>query len=381
MKILYMIPTMGKGGAEDIIISLSNNLSADFKVTIFLLRRCEDDEYNISRISNNVDLILLDDYCKNKFLNNIKLISFIYKTYIAIKLFFVKKFFQFDVIHTNLTLSSILASFYQLISIILPFKKFKRTKYLETFHTNFHLLNYLQLIIFILGWNLRHKLIYEINEPEKHKIKKVLINKKKLVYIPFSAEEHSKNREKSFISFPLQNYKLITVSRMRLFEKKIDTMLETLSILRKDFDLPFELILAGDGKDLHLIKDMAEKLGLIDYVKFPGYVDFPQEFMHSGDIYMCAMVGDDPGISGIQACQQKIPLIGIQTLKNYASSPIFSSNIPEQIASKINNLVTKQDLNEYAESCMTFVNKKFSVNNMINKYKDLYYDFDEEDAL
>lgn len=381
MKILYMIPTMGKGGAEDIIISLSNNLASEFDVTVFLLRRCKDDDYNISRISNKVKIILLDDYCKNKFLKKFKITSFLYKACVALRLFFKKKFFQFDIIHSNLTLSSLLASIYQFISLIIPIKKFKKTKYLETFHTNFHLLNFLQLIIFILGWNLRHKLIYEINEPEKYKIKKVLINKKKLIYIPFSAEEHSKNKVKSFISLPLEKYKIITVSRMRLFEKKIDTMLKTLLILRNNYNLPFELILAGDGKDMNLIKDLVSKLDLVKYVKFPGFVDFPQEFMHFGDIYMCAMVGDDPGISGIQACQQKIPLIGIQTLKNYDSVPIFSSHIPEDIASKIYELISKKEFNNYAESCMNYVNEKFSVDNMINNYKNLYYDFDKEGAL
>jgi glycosyltransferase involved in cell wall biosynthesis len=373
-----MIPTMGKGGAEDIIISLANANSKNSFVTLFLLRRCDGDDYNLSRLSKNINVIHFEDCCNQKWLNTLKPLSSFYKIFKSFQIFFTKDFYQFDIIHSNLTLSSALASAYQFFSLL---PKYNKPKYIETFHTNFHLIGFSRLVIFIIGWNLRHKLVYEINEPEKLKIKRVLLNKKKLFYIPFSAESHRELNIKPIYESSKETYKLITVSRMRVFEKKIFEMIDVLFILRNSYKLPFELILAGDGKDIDVIKQKVNDLQLKHYVEFTGFVDSPQDFMHKGDIYMCAMVGNDPGISGIQACQQRIPLIGIQTLKNYASSPIFSSNIPEQIASKINNLVTKQDLNEYAESCMTFVDKKFSVNNMINKYKDLYYDFDEESAL
>ena len=80
------------------------------------------------------------------------------------------------------------------------------------------------------------------------------------------------------------------------------------------------------------IKDKVSKLGLSDNVKFLGYVDNPAEVIDGCDFYMCAMVGDDPGISGIQACQRKKPLIGIQTLSGFTSSPIKSSSSADEIA-------------------------------------------------
>ncbi len=56
-----MIPTLGKGGAEDIIISMANNFCKKYEVTIFILRREEDDKYNISRLSKRVNIISLSE--------------------------------------------------------------------------------------------------------------------------------------------------------------------------------------------------------------------------------------------------------------------------------------------------------------------------------
>ena len=360
-----MIPTLGKGGAEDIIISMANNFCKKYEVTIFILRREEDDKYNISRLSKRVNIISLSEYYDSD-----KPLSGLLAAYSAIKIFFSKKFYDFDIIHTNLTLSSLLATCYQVISII-PF--YSKPKYIETFHTNFHLIDWKRLAIFIIGWNLRHRLVYEINKNEIKNLNKVILNRKKIIFIPFSADAHKQDASYKIKIHKRYKYSLMTVSRMRLFEKKISTMIDTLNILINKFNASFELILAGDGKDMKKIKDKVSKLGLSDNVKFLGYVDNPAEVIDECDFYMCAMVGDDPGISGIQACQRKKPLIGIQTLSGFTSSPIKSSSSADEIAKMIFRLSENENnYQKYAKLCKNHAEKEFSVSKMINSYTLLY---------
>ena len=92
---------MGKGGAEDIIISLANANSKNSFVTLFLLRRCDGDDYNLSRLSKNINVIHFEDCCNQKWLNTLKPLSSFYKIFKSFQIFFTKDFYQFDIIHSN----------------------------------------------------------------------------------------------------------------------------------------------------------------------------------------------------------------------------------------------------------------------------------------
>ena len=54
MKILHVVPSLSRGGAEDIIVNLSNHLCLQNEVTIFSFTRYEDDESNLVRLNPNV---------------------------------------------------------------------------------------------------------------------------------------------------------------------------------------------------------------------------------------------------------------------------------------------------------------------------------------
>ena len=218
--------------------------------------------------------------------------------------------------------------------------------------------------------------MHEIHESDKSKIQKFILNKAKLTFIGFGVRTHLRgalyknkinpNREKGVFT-------LLTVSRMRLFEKRIEVMIETLEILLKQYKKNVELVLAGDGKDMLEIQNLVNDRRLQENVTFLGFVDNPEKVMMSADLYLCAMVGDETGVSGVQAGQSKIPVVGIQTVHGYESDTVKAYSDPSDLAEAIATFIDDPiSLSEYASLGQQYFEQRFSAETMINKYKQLY---------
>ena len=56
MKILYVAPHLGKGGAEDVLVNLVSYFSKEANVTLFMFNRTVEDSYNVSRLNKKVNI-------------------------------------------------------------------------------------------------------------------------------------------------------------------------------------------------------------------------------------------------------------------------------------------------------------------------------------
>lgn len=364
-KVLLAIPTLGKGGAEDIVVNLANSLVDTYDVRLLVLKRVDEDEYNYSRLSKYIHIDSLNE--QGEYLNSLKMIIR------SMSYYYRRKVWAYDIVHCNLTMASLVTSFWQVLS----FLRKRRPKFIETFHTNFHLLPLSRVVIFVLGWNLRDYLVYEIHEEEKVKIEKFLLNKTKLKYIPFSASPHRDevkvDDSKMYSNFDSNKINLLTVSRIRLFEKKIGFMIEVIKSLRNEFGHNCHLTLAGDGKDTEEVEVIIKTNNLQEHVTLTGYVDNPERYMKHADFYMCATVGEDPGISGIQAVQMYLPLIGVQTVEGYIASHLKSFENPKDAAKFISFLINNPDETEqYVKRTQIYISGKFDHARMVESYKKLY---------
>ncbi|EFA8200926.1 glycosyltransferase [Escherichia coli O157] len=117
MRITQVIPTLSTGGAEQFVISLSNELSKKNDVTLITLFKINDDIIR-KRLSDKVTLIELNGEINNKISVLLKLNSVLMKT-------------KHDVIHTHLSIP-----FY-----ILPFAFFCKDKY-RVIHTIHNIARY-----------------------------------------------------------------------------------------------------------------------------------------------------------------------------------------------------------------------------------------------
>lgn len=381
MKILYISPHLGKGGAEDILVNLSNHFSKDNEVTLFLFLRYKEDKYNISRLNKNVIVKSLfeNNLTSSSMINKIlKMFLYVFSPIISIYLYVYLKMYKFDIIHINMTISSFYLPFFKLIS---KFLLNKRSKFIETFHTNWHLLKRFNKIIFPISWSLVDHIIYEIGEHEINNIKKYSFAKN-ISFIPFGVPAKEKinekilnNFEKKYINYDTsKTITLMTISRLRFFEKKIDVMLEiTKKLIDKGFK-DFKFVICGDGEDRDKIEKTIIELDISDYVILTGYVDNPQQLVNLSDIFIVAMVGNSTGIAGLQAGMALKPIVGIQTLDNYDSSndSIFSSSYIDELADKIIFLHESNNYKIYQEKVFDYVSKTYDINNFYEKYQYLY---------
>lgn len=254
MKILHVVPSLSRGGAEDIIVNLSNHLCLQNEVTIFSFTRYEDDESNLVRLNPIIKTKSLFKFNKsstNTYKIFVKLVLYFFSPVIAFFLYRQLKIFNFHIVHINMNMSSLYFLFWKVFSCFN-----KQTKYVETYHTNWHLLKFYNKIIFSLSWSFIDLLIYEIKKSEISIIKKKSFAKK-IEFVPFAVPLVTPdlsyiNSEK--INFKLKNNNTIiymSIARLRIFEKKYDLILKGFSLLKTKYNFnDFKYIICGDRKSV-----------------------------------------------------------------------------------------------------------------------------------
>jgi len=306
-KIIFCIPTLGHGGAENIILRLCNGLVGEFDIDLFLIQRCTEDAERIAQLDRRIRLICLYASILPTISFGFRLrriFSYTFFPILSVWLFFKLKIRSYHVVHVNLTQ-------FALFSIIWGwlFRYFNWTGGLvQTFHTNQHLLKKISRKIFRISWRFCDRLIVEIDESELVKVHSY-INPERTIFIPFAVPETLHQDTHNFTGAIQWG----SLARLRLFEKRFDKILLALKIL-KEKGVAFNYHIGGDGPDRQVIESMVDSLGLNDNVVFHGFVSEPTFFYKQLDGLIVATVGNDCGIAGLQALASGIPLIGFDTL-------------------------------------------------------------------
>ena len=81
---------------------------------------------------------------------------------------------------------------------------------------------------------------------------------------------------------------------------------------------------------------------------FLGFVNNVNELSVLADTYLVAIVGEDSGVSGMQAVSNNIPLVGVQTLEGFKTSDgLMFGHTPSNIAAQLLKLDKKERISEY----------------------------------
>lgn len=379
-KILLMVPSLNKGGAENVVIDLINSLNGKCDLILFAFFKSTQEKYNAERLNKNTKLIYLFNFPVNHnsfFERTLNFLTYMFAPFLALMILKIIRDEKINIVHANMSLSS----FY------LPKLKFLcwltryQCKFVDTFHTNWHLLKFYNKIIFPYSWIFADKVVYEIGDNENKVIQKFSASKK-IYNIPFAiqtAEDCDLEFKKNlFRKHSIPNNKIIlgTISRLRIFEKKIDKMLILLKNLNQ-YDDNYFLVLFGDGPDKESIYNLARQLGVDKNFLITGFVDKPEQVVYSIDIFLVAMVENYTGIAGLQAGISKIPCFGIQTKEKFKyslnSKIEFSDNMPE-LAARIQSHYEKQTLKEYSNIFYEHILKNHNINAFSNSYLKIYHD-------
>jgi glycosyltransferase involved in cell wall biosynthesis len=378
MKILHVVPSLSRGGAEDIIVNLSNHLCLRNEITIFSFIRHEDDNSNLVRLNSTIITKSLFKFNKSSskiYKIFVKLILYVFSPIIALFIYLRLKIFNFNIVHINMTMSSLYFLFWKVFSCFN-----KQTKYVETYHTNWHLLKFFNKIIFSLSWSLVDFLIYEIKKSEINIIKKKSFARK-IEFIPFAVPVVKPDL--SYINSEKLNFKLknnntliyMSIARLRIFEKKYDLILQGFSLLKTKHNFhDFKYIICGDGPDKAILEKLVLDYNLSDNVIFTGLVKKPEQLVYLSDIFVVAMVQMNTGIAGLQAGIANVPLVGFQTEVEYygENDIIFSSNNINEFSDKLFQLSKNDVYLEYKNNSSNYIKDNFSIDVFLSSYEKIF---------
>lgn len=117
--------------------------------------------------------------------------------------------------------------------------------------------------------------------------------------------------------------------------KGADLMLKTLAKL----SIPFQCTIAGDGKDRLLLEQMVKDLGLLQKVRFEGFVSDPELLWENHDLFFFPIRWQEPfGLVGLEAMAHGVPLVAFDL-----------GGVREYLTDECGALVPEKDLTSAAK--------------------------------
>lgn len=302
MRILHVIPSLERGGAERLCIDICNGLQKighEVKLVIFR------GENHYEELTQELDVIVIPSSYAS---------SFSRKSILKIKELqsFVDSFNP-HIIHTHLYESDLIA--FQL-------KTSSKTAYFSHIHSNrdefitgfkkglkklivhkFEKIKYLELI--------RDKKVYFIaisKDCLNFTQKELKISSKKILLLPncidFKLFKNDTNKSTTELAPTLR---LINIGRF--VPKKDQAFLIDVCILLMEKKINFQLDFLGNGALLKQVKKYAAKSGVDHLVNFLGQVKHPEKHLKMADIYVHAATSEPFGLVLIEAMASGLPVI------------------------------------------------------------------------
>jgi len=369
VKILQVLPSLLRGGAEQVVILHSEALIRNnFQVT--LLTKAPENKTLSFDTPDGVTKLEVSDR-----LNKRDVYSFL-----ALFIWSLKnrqKFLNYDVVHGHLTYG---AFFMICIRFIFLFRNSHRPKLVFTYHLSGMNVSFVSRLIQLSMKFFVDNLVFVARE--EHFLFKAfypLNNSCTIIpngiHFPSGPKVDFKGTDENlFKASPTTT--IGALSRLSA-DRKPHLYLDLFNSLDKlEFPRELQFVLAGYGPLIEQLKKQVSSCFDHKRVLFPGYIADREEFFTSLDIYVTLVVDNYPGISGLEAISFGTPTFGILlSPENHKSNflPIPCSSNLELLAndiqsycnnhSKISSLISKQ---------FSWAKNNFSIEKMFNSYLDVY---------
>lgn len=162
-------------------------------------------------------------------------------------------------------------------------------------------------------------------------------------------------------------------------EKNIDLTIKAVARLKKRIP-QINFVITGKGNAENSLKDLAKDLGIVENVKFMGFIKDNREYAqiyNACDLFVIPSTCETQSIAAMQAMACKIPVIGARAwgLKEYINSQNGMLIEPEDLDELVNDielLQKDQNLrNKLGEGARKFV-EDFSAPNIAKKWEGIY---------
>jgi glycosyltransferase involved in cell wall biosynthesis len=357
-KIIHIIPTLGVGGAERIVIDIVKNINKrEFEATIIVLFSeiyC-DEMYKKVIKENNISVTFLNKKQGFDF-------SIIFK---LIKIF---KEIRPDVIHTH-TFACIYSIFPAIFSRV-PLR-------VHTVHSmaKKELPWYYQKIMY-LSYKMFKFVPVAISTNVKKSIMRIYkLQPSKIPQIDNGIELTKYYKKKYDIN--KKQIKLVHVGRFQ--EPKNHRLLIDIFLKVRNTYPDSKLILVGDGELKFDIERKVKYLGLERSVEFTGVVSNVEDYLADADIFVLASIYEGLPLVVIEAMAAGLPVLstnvgGISELvEDGFNGYLVDINSEEEFVTKLNRLIKDDTLRgEFSINSLEKV-KEYDVKKMIKSYEELYH--------
>ena len=198
------------------------------------------------------------------------------------------------------------------------------------------------------------------------------ISKSKMMMIPdgFDLNELRKNK----IKRTDRSFNILYVGRLEL-TKGVDITIKAL----RHLSIPVKFHVAGEGPQMHKLKELAKHLGLSDKVIFHGFVDFKKmcELYSNSDLFVHAPRWEEPfGRAIVEAMAFGLPVvaanIGAPPWVANSACLTFNPEKEKDLADKIKKIYEDKKLRKRLSSSALKRAKYFDVKNTVSQFIEVY---------
>lgn len=367
MRVLNILPALTKGGAENVVINLCNELSDLGHEVDLLLFYPTNSNLGLNLISSHTSVSYISEKRREPIRQLLSSFLWVFNNRKILK--------GYDIIHAHLTMPSILASF---IKIYLKLNGVKKTRVCETNHSVGMPISRWQKLLFNLSINFRdgYILIAESDEYDtlKSGLKSSIIKNGITKDMPTISDAESMFYNQLSQKINGTDYVVGTVSRLdkarspyiflKIFKKIIENIPDHLKV---------KFLIIGDGELREDCIKYSKVLGIHDKCIFTGLVTNPRYIIPIMNVYISLNVSDITGVAGIEAVLGGVPVVGYQMNSNYKVSKddwIWSTQNETELAKMVIELLLSVEKSRVVCSNQ----KKYVMNNLDSTRMALNYE-------
>lgn len=374
MKILHIIPSLRKGGAERIVLDICNELNKEQNIEVHVVTFYKENEYQF--LTKDIHWEIIPS----------KVIPSITKKAIIDTALLQEKvdFFQPDIIHTHLYESE----------IILSQVNIGKAKRFSHFHDNMIQLD--NSLLFNVSLKNKITNFYERNiivktlksssnnficiSNDTYLYAKKILPKKNLnnIHLLINAIDVSRFKNNRIREGIENKIRLVNIGSF--VKKKNQMFLVEIANELNSKNIDFEILLLGDGPLLEDVKAYAEKLNLHQRMIFKGNVEKVEDYLKESDIYIHSATYEPLGLVILEAMAAGLPSISLDgkgnrdLIEEGKNGFMIYDQDPMQFVQKI--LCLAENKSKYAEisNYGEEYAKQYDIKEYVNKLLVLYKD-------
>ena len=358
MHVAQVIPSLIKGGAERVVIELSNSLISDGHEVTLILAEEVNASLNLNKVHPEVKVSYIARSRGWKLSKYIKMPLWIWRNRRTIK--------DFDVVHVHLTFGLV---FGYLLGVLKRGSLLRGPSLVATCHVvGMGISSFTKRLNERLSTNFDAFILMALDSTWRN-----LIENKGQRNISVIRNGISISPVTSYKS--QKNFTIGTISRLHK-ARQPELFLELFSEIDKISSSRVNFVLAGAGPELSSLLDLANSLGVANRLSLPGLVLDAGEVFSNLDVYISLNVEENTGIAALEAIAFGLPVMSIQLVNGYKASEkdwIYSSQDLVDLSGKIWFLLNNQQLlTPLKQEQHRVLEEQYSSTKMYSSYMEIY---------